>query len=48
MQKLVKQLKLDAAPEVKQAAERLERRIDEQLKRDAERSARKPAPAKSQ
>lgn len=48
MQKLVKQLKLDAAPEVKQAAERLERRIDEQQKREAERSARKSAPAKSQ
>lgn len=48
MQKLVKQLKLDAAPEVKQAAERLERRIDEQLKREAERPLRPAAPAKPQ
>jgi hypothetical protein len=48
MQKLVKQLKLDAAPEVKQAAERLERRIDEQLKREAERPKRPAAPPKPQ
>lgn len=45
-QKLVKQLKLDAAPEVKLAAERLERRVEEQLKREAERTSRPAAPAK--
>ena len=41
-QQLVKQLKTDAAPEVKAAAERLEPRIEDQMKRAAER-ARKPA-----
>lgn len=47
MQKLVKQMKLDAAPEVKQAAERLEKRIEERAKREAERARRSAAPAKS-
>jgi hypothetical protein len=40
---VVKKLKLDAAPEVKQAAERLEARIEEQLKRAKEPA--RPAPA---
>jgi hypothetical protein len=42
---LVKKLKLDAAPEVKQAAERLETRIEQQVKRATERPL--PAPASS-
>jgi len=43
--KLVKQLKRDAAPEVKLAAERLDTRIEAQLERDANRP--RPAPSAS-
>ena len=43
---IVKKLKLDAAPEVKQAAERLEKRIEEQLKRVTEPRRKAPTPPK--
>ena len=43
---IVKKLKLDAAPEVKQSAERLEKRIEDQLKRATEPPRKAPTPRK--